>query len=150
VSIGGASTAIRIGPTAPGLFRLNAARVAAALAVRVANGQSTQTPVPVFNCGSSTCRTVPIALDAQSTVHLSLYGTGIRHGGSVTSTVGGVSGRFPIPERRARIQAWTKSTSRWERRCEAWEKRMLWSLRMAKPQTRCGSRWRLERRQWAR
>ena len=93
VSIGGVSTAIRISPTAPGLFQLNAARVAAALAVRVANGQSTQTPVPVFDCVSGTCRTAPIALDAQSTVYLSLYGTGIRHGASVTCTVGGV----PVP-----------------------------------------------------
>jgi uncharacterized protein (TIGR03437 family) len=93
VSIGGASTAIRIGPTAPGLFQLNAARVAAALAVRVTNGQSSQIPVPVFDCASGTCRTVPIALDAQSTVYLSIYGTGIRHGASVTCTVGGV----PVP-----------------------------------------------------
>jgi uncharacterized protein (TIGR03437 family) len=67
--------------------------VAAALAVRVANGQSTQTPVPVFDCVSGTCRTAPIALDPQSTVYLSLYGTGIRHGASVTCTVGGV----PVP-----------------------------------------------------
>jgi uncharacterized protein (TIGR03437 family) len=91
VSIGGASTALRIAPSAPGLFQLNAARVAAALAVRVASGQSTQSAVPVFDCAGGTCRTAPITLDAQSTVYLSLYGTGIRHGASVTCTVGGVS-----------------------------------------------------------
>ncbi|MBS1858647.1 MAG: hypothetical protein JST11_24975 [Acidobacteria bacterium] len=90
LTIGGASTTLRIAPVSPGLFQLNTAHVAAALAVRVANGQATQTPVPVFDCSSGTCRTVPIALDAQSTVYLNLYATGVRHAAAVTCTVGGV------------------------------------------------------------
>ena len=91
LAIGGASTTLRIGPVAPGLFQLNTARVAAAAAVRVPNGKGAQVPVPVFDCSSGACRAVPISLDAQSTVYLSLYGTGVRHGGTVTAMVGGVS-----------------------------------------------------------
>lgn len=52
------------------------------------NGQTSQTAVPAFDCSSGTCNTVPIAIDSQSTVYVSLYGTGIRGGSSVTCTVG--------------------------------------------------------------
>jgi uncharacterized protein (TIGR03437 family) len=68
--------------------------IAAAGAIRVPNGQTTQTVVPVFDCGSGTCTTVPIALDNQSTVYVSLYATGLRGAASsLTCTVGGV----PVP-----------------------------------------------------
>jgi uncharacterized protein (TIGR03437 family) len=57
----------------------------------VPNGQTTQTVVPAFDCGSGTCTTVPIAIDNQSTVYVSLYGTGLRGAASsVICTVGGV------------------------------------------------------------
>jgi uncharacterized protein (TIGR03437 family) len=65
---------------------------AAAGAIRVPNGQTTQTVLPVFDCSSGTCNPVPIAIDNQSTVYVSLYGTGLRGAAasSVTCTVGGV------------------------------------------------------------
>jgi uncharacterized protein (TIGR03437 family) len=91
LSIGGASATLRIVPVSPGLFELNAARVAAALAVRVPNGQAVQTPVPVFDCSTGACRTVPIALDTQSTVYLNLYATGVRHATAFACTAGGVT-----------------------------------------------------------
>jgi hypothetical protein len=77
---------------APGLFSMGASGAAAALAVRIANGQTAQTAVPTFDCSSGACVTVPIPIDDQSTVYVSLYGTGIRGAASSTvCTVGGVT-----------------------------------------------------------
>ena len=45
----------------------------------------------MFDCSSGTCVTTPIALDGQSTVYVTLYGTGIQGGTNVTCTVGGVA-----------------------------------------------------------
>ena len=85
----GAAT-VQVAPVAPGLFALGATTVAAATAQRFAV-DGTASSVQVFDCSSGTCATTPIALDSESTVYLSLYGTGIRGGSSVTCTVGGVS-----------------------------------------------------------
>ena len=94
VHIGAVSGTVTVSAAAPGLFSMGASTTAAAGAIRVPNGQTTQTAVPVFDCGSGTCATVPIAIDNQSTVYLSLYGTGLRGAASsVTCTVGGV----PVP-----------------------------------------------------
>jgi uncharacterized protein (TIGR03437 family) len=109
VRIGGAPMPIRISNVAPGLFDLNSRRVAAALAVRIGDGSNTQ--IPVFDCSSGTCRTAPIALDSQSTVYLSLYATGVRHGSGVTCS------RLPTPALRAHIPDWIRSTSRCRPRC---------------------------------
>ncbi len=69
--------------------------VAAATAVRVqASNPQLQLPVTVFQCVSGTCTAVPIALGANTTVYLSLYGTGIRGRSSlanVSVTIAGVS-----------------------------------------------------------
>jgi uncharacterized protein (TIGR03437 family) len=92
VNIGGVSGTVMVSGVAPGLFALDASKTAAAVAIRVPNGQSAQTAVPVFDCSSGTCQTVPIVIDNQSTVYMSLYGTGIRGATSpVTCTVGGVA-----------------------------------------------------------
>jgi len=92
VNIGAVSGAVTVSAAAPGLFSLGATNTAAALAVRVQNGQTAQTAVPVFDCSSGTCSPVPIAIDDQSTVYVSLYGTGIRGAASSTTcTVGGVT-----------------------------------------------------------
>ncbi len=91
VKIGAVSGTVMVGATSPGLFALSASGTAAALAVRVPNGQTSQTPVATFDCGSGTCVSVPIAIDNQSTVYVSLYATGIRGAATVTCTVGGMS-----------------------------------------------------------
>jgi uncharacterized protein (TIGR03437 family) len=92
VDIGASSGAVTVNGAAPGLFALGSNQTAAALAVRIQNGQTAQTAVPAFDCSSGTCTTVPIVIDSQSTVYVSLYGTGIRGAASSTTcTVGGVS-----------------------------------------------------------
>lgn len=93
VTIGAVSGTVAVGGTSPGLFELSSDGTAAALAVRVPNGQTSQTAVPTFDCSGGTCNSVPIAIDNQSTVYVSLYATGIRGATSVTCTVGGV----PVP-----------------------------------------------------
>jgi uncharacterized protein (TIGR03437 family) len=91
VHIGAVNAAVTVSTAAPGLFSMGASTTAAAGAIRVPNGQTTQTAVPVFDCGSGTCNPVPIAIDNQSTVYVSLYATGLRGAASsVTCTVGGV------------------------------------------------------------
>lgn len=82
---------------APALFSMSGTGVgvAAATAVSVQSGASqAQSAVTVFQCTSGTCSAVPIALDANSAVYLSLYGTGIRGRSSlanVSVTIAGVS-----------------------------------------------------------
>jgi uncharacterized protein (TIGR03437 family) len=94
VHIGNVNGTVAVSSAAPGLFAMGASATAAAGAIRVPNGQTTQTVLPVFDCGSGTCNTVPIAVDNQSTVYVSLYGTGLRGAASsLTCTVGGV----PVP-----------------------------------------------------
>ncbi len=91
VTVGGASGTVQVAPVAPGLFTLGATTVAAATAERYSLDGVDQGPVPVFDCTSGTCKAAPIALDGQSNVYLTLYGTGIRGGSHVTATIGGVS-----------------------------------------------------------
>jgi uncharacterized protein (TIGR03437 family) len=93
VHIGAATGTVTVTAAAPGLFSMGASTTAAAGAIRVPNGQTTQTAVPVFDCSSGTCIPVPIAIDNQSTVYVSLYATGLRAAAAstVTCTVGGVS-----------------------------------------------------------
>ena len=94
VHIGAANGTVPVSAAAPGLFSMGASTIAAAGAIRVPNNQTTQTVVPVFDCSSGTCTPVPIAIDNQSTVYVSLYATGLRGAASsVTCTAGGV----PVP-----------------------------------------------------
>ncbi len=91
VQIGAVSGAVTVAAASPGLFELSSAGTAAALAVRVPNGQTTQTPVPTFDCSTGTCASVPISIENQSTVYVSLYATGVRGASTVTCMVGGVT-----------------------------------------------------------
>jgi uncharacterized protein (TIGR03437 family) len=83
---------VQVANVAPGLFT-EGVKVAAATAQRYPNDGSAPIAVGVFDCSTGTCVVTPIALDAQSTVYVSLYGTGLRAAGNVTCTAGGV----PVP-----------------------------------------------------
>jgi uncharacterized protein (TIGR03437 family) len=82
---------------APVLFSMNGTGtgVAAATAIRVqASNPQMQSPVTVFQCGTSGCQSVPIALGVDTPVYLTLYGTGIQDRSSlaaVSVTIAGVS-----------------------------------------------------------
>ncbi len=93
VTIGGTSGSVQVAPVALGLFAQGGTKIAAATATRYPNGGGTPTAVPVFDCGSGTCGAVPIALNDQSTVYLSLFGTGFdtASASATTCTVDGVS-----------------------------------------------------------
>jgi uncharacterized protein (TIGR03437 family) len=92
VTVGDATGTVQVAPVAPGLFTLGATKVAAATALRYPLDGSADSAVTVFDCSSGTCTATPIALDSQSAVYLTLYGTGIRGTSvSVTCTVGGVA-----------------------------------------------------------
>ena len=105
VNVAGASGTVQVGAVAPGLYALGGTGIAAATAARYADGGGAPAPVAVFDCSSGTCVVSPIALDSQSTVYLSLYGTGLRNRSSlanVTCTVGGVS--VPVQYAGAQLQ----------------------------------------------
>ncbi len=84
--------AVPVGPSAPGLYTLNSASLAAATAIRVA-ADGTQTSVPVYSCTAAGCAAVPINV-ATGTVYLTLYGTGftLNYDGSALSP----PGSYPI------------------------------------------------------
>ena len=90
-----ASGTLQIASTAPGLFTANGngAGAAAATAIRV-NSDNSQTPVNVFQCGTTALSCTPTAIDVSGgAVYLTLYGTGIRNRSSlanVTVSIGGV------------------------------------------------------------
>ena len=92
-----ASATAAVQAVAPTLFSMNGtgSGVAAALAVAVLAGNpQTQSPVPVFQCGSAGCVSVPIDVGVDRPVYVSFYGTGIRNRSSpanVTATINGVS-----------------------------------------------------------
>ncbi|HKE29477.1 MAG TPA: hypothetical protein VKB88_44310 [Bryobacteraceae bacterium] len=91
VRFGAMAGTVNVKAVSPGLFTLGPSRAAAATAVRIVSGETTQTPVAVFDCGSGACVATPIFLDSASTVYVSLYGTGLRGAGSaVACTVGSV------------------------------------------------------------
>lgn len=84
-------------PVAPALFSMSGtgSGVAAALAIAVqASNPQLQSPVPVFQCGSQSCVSVPITLGVDQAVYVSFYGTGIRNRSSLENvkvTINGVS-----------------------------------------------------------
>ena len=94
VTTAGASGSISVAPAAPGLFTMGGTKVAAATAARYPAAGGAPASVPVFDCASGSCKPVPLALDAQSTVYLTLYGTGIQGASSlaaVTCSIGGIT-----------------------------------------------------------
>lgn len=95
VSRGGivvATTVADIRSCWPGIFTANGdgAGVPAATAVRVTG--TVQQPVPVYDCPQGVGSCVPVPIDVSGgNVYLSLYGTGIRGGQSVSATAGGTA-----------------------------------------------------------
>lgn len=79
---------------APALFTMNGAGsgVAAATAISVPANSQTQNPVEVFQCGPSGCVATPIALTADATVYLTLYGAAIRNRSSLQNVTVAVNG----------------------------------------------------------
>jgi uncharacterized protein (TIGR03437 family) len=96
VTLGGATGGtVQVAPVAPGLFALGGTSVAAATAERYSLEGADLGPVSVFDCSSGTCKVAPIAMDGQSNVFLTLYGTGIRgesNLANITAAIGGISG----------------------------------------------------------
>jgi uncharacterized protein (TIGR03437 family) len=83
---------VQVERVSPGLFAANqnGKGVAAAVVLRAAGGATTSSLAA--NCSASPC--APNAIDVSSPtdqVFLSLYGTGIRNGSTVTATIGGIS-----------------------------------------------------------
>jgi uncharacterized protein (TIGR03437 family) len=86
---------LQIAPVSPDLFTANSngQGVAAATALRL-NPDGSQSPIPVFQCGSDPlgCTPTPISL-ASGPVYLTLYATGLRAAAtsSVIVTIGGIA-----------------------------------------------------------
>ena len=74
----------------PALFSANSSSMGVAAATALVQNGSTLTPIPVFQCDSSGCSSVPISV-ANGTVYVSFYGTGIRYASNVSVTVNGVN-----------------------------------------------------------
>ncbi len=94
VTVGKVPSAALIASVGPGLFSANGtgSGVAAALAV-LASPDGTQVPVPVFQCGSTGCASVPMDLGASSDILVvELYGTGISGRSSLTNVVAEIGG----------------------------------------------------------
>ncbi|HEY2014876.1 MAG TPA: hypothetical protein VGH38_15320, partial [Bryobacteraceae bacterium] len=98
VVIDGSSTqtaAATIGPVAPALFTMNGAGtgVAAATAITVPPANpALQIPVPVFQCNSTGCVSVPINLGVDTPVYVTFYGTGIRGRSSLANVSVSIDG----------------------------------------------------------
>jgi uncharacterized protein (TIGR03437 family) len=96
-AVGGQNFTATIQNVAPALFSMSGtgSGVAAAQAIAVQAGNSSlQSPVPVFQCGTAGCVSVPISLGVDRPIYVTFYGTGIRNRSSlanVTVTIHGVS-----------------------------------------------------------
>ncbi len=78
----------------PTLFSVGGNVAAASAIMTQANDSKVQSPVPVFQCSASGCVAVPIDLEVDTPIYLTLYGTGIRGRSAladVTVTIGGVA-----------------------------------------------------------
>lgn len=94
VTVGTTASAALIGAVGPGLFSANGngKGVAAAVAIR-ALADGNQVPVPVFQCGSSGCASVPMDLGGSADILvIELYGTGIRGRSSLANVVAEIGG----------------------------------------------------------
>jgi len=81
----------------PRLFSLNGSgsglAAATAISTQAANPQL-QSPVPLFQCVTSTCAAVPVNLGVDTPIYVTFYGTGIRNRSSlanVAMTINGMS-----------------------------------------------------------
>jgi uncharacterized protein (TIGR03437 family) len=87
-------TAARFQTVAPTLFSMagDGRGAAAAYAIRSTANPPSQTLVPAVQCSGSSCNSVPIVLDSNSTVTLVLFGTGIRNRTLVSNVVANIGG----------------------------------------------------------
>ncbi len=75
-----------VASVAPALFSMNGAGsgVAAATAIAtIAGNPGSQSPLPVFQCGSAGCTSVPITLGIDTPIYVTLYATGVRNRSSL-------------------------------------------------------------------
>jgi len=75
-----------VGQVAPMLFSIDGrgSGLAAASAIRLTTGNPPLTSVvSLYDCSGASCRAAPIDLGVDTPVYLTLYGTGIRHRGSL-------------------------------------------------------------------
>jgi uncharacterized protein (TIGR03437 family) len=82
-------------PVAPALFSADGSGtgVAAATAIQTqANNPQVQTPIPVYQCGSSGCSEAGISVSAAAPVYVSFYGTGIRNASSLGNVSVSING----------------------------------------------------------
>jgi uncharacterized protein (TIGR03437 family) len=89
-----------LGQVAPGLFSMsgNGTGLAAATAIRVMAGNpASQSPVPLFDCSSSVCRALPIDVEVDTPVYLTLYATGIRNRSSLDHVLVTINGVEVLP-----------------------------------------------------
>jgi len=94
VTVNNTPSAALIAPVGPGLLTANGSGSGAALAGAVrASAGGTQVPVPVFQCGSTGCSTVPMDLGSSTdTLAVVFYGTGIRGYSSLGNVVAQIGG----------------------------------------------------------
>ncbi len=92
-TVASSTTTGTIQSVAPTLFSMSGdgRGVAAANAIAVGNSQL-QSPVSVFQCTASACVATPIQLNANATVYLILYGTGLRNRSSLSSVTANIGG----------------------------------------------------------
>lgn len=94
VTVGSQPSAAFVASVGPGLLAANgnATGVALAGAARY-SADGTQTPVPVFQCGSAGCVSVPMDLGAPTDIlGVTFYGTGIRGNSSLANVVAQIGG----------------------------------------------------------
>lgn len=76
----GSTATINVQSVAPTLFSADSSGSgpAAATAIRTTIPTNIQTPIPVFQCSSTGCTTVPLVLGVDQPIYVTLYGTGIQ------------------------------------------------------------------------
>lgn len=96
-SIGSLNATVRLDPLAPALFSANATgRAVAAATAILAKTDGTQTPQPVFRCGTTAGSCVATPLDRGGSgddLYLTFYGTGFRNRRALTDVVVWVGGQ---------------------------------------------------------
>jgi uncharacterized protein (TIGR03437 family) len=94
VTVGNQPSAAFIAPVGPGILSANGSGkgVALAAAVRV-SADGTQVPLPVYQCGSAGCTSVPMDLGAATDIlAVVFYGTGFRGNSSLANVVAQIGG----------------------------------------------------------
>ncbi|HLH39167.1 MAG TPA: hypothetical protein VKX39_08475 [Bryobacteraceae bacterium] len=91
------SVRIEIEKIAPALFAADRSGIAAATAVRVIFPSLDKTPVSVYECRGAQCRLTPMSQQIDSTIYISLFGTGIRGVSTLADVTVNIGGRQVTP-----------------------------------------------------